>query len=179
MENLGKISEFASNQLGPPIKEQVCDKGIKPGKADWPWLTKQIPTFFKAIRKCGADVPPWNPKPAKLGEQIMAKCVKPSHNFCKVEDIKEVKGCATGKALGWAMMNMDMLNYLDKRHCRKLVECLTKKKTWAVGKRLVEKYAKYKEGQKPEDHLDERVSKSDPAIQIIFGSMLTFRQDFN
>ncbi|KOC15316.1 hypothetical protein AFLA70_222g001911 [Aspergillus flavus AF70] len=146
MDNMGPIGEVASKQLGPVFDKLVCSKGIKPSKADWKWLEPKLQPIINNIKKCPQKpaLPNYKPKIEKLADAIVAKCTKPNHNYCKDEDLKAIKSCAVAEALGWGMMNMDMLKYADKKNCEKLVPCLMNPKTWAPGKTIIAEYAKHK-----------------------------------
>lgn len=146
MDNMGPIGEVASKQLGPVFDKLVCSKGIKPSKADWKWLEPKLQPIINNIKKCPQKpaLPNYKPKVEKLADAIVAKCTKPNHNYCKDEDLKAIKSCAVAEALGWGMMNMDMLKYADKKNCEKLVPCLMNPKTWAPGKTIIAEYAKHK-----------------------------------
>ncbi|KNG90470.1 hypothetical protein ANOM_001213 [Aspergillus nomiae NRRL 13137] len=148
MDNMEAIGQVAKSQLGPIMESEVCSKGIKPSKADWKWLEPKMQSIMNNIKKCSQkpDLPNYKPKVEKLGDAIVAKCTKPSHNYCNKEDLQEIKGCAVSEALGWGMMNMDMLKYTDRKNCEKLVPCLKNPKTWSYEKRLIKEYAKYKSG---------------------------------
>lgn len=146
IDNLEAISKIAGNQLGPPMQALVCSKGIKVGKADWPWFEPHIQGLMNRVKECSEkpDLPNWKPKVQKLGDTIVKRCLKDSHNYCNVNDLKEVKACAIAEAIGWGMGNMDMLKYVDKKNCAKLVPCLKNPRTWAVAKKLVKEFAEHK-----------------------------------
>ncbi|KAE8137323.1 hypothetical protein BDV38DRAFT_283162 [Aspergillus pseudotamarii] len=146
MDNMGAIGQVAQSQLGPVFNAQVCSKGIKPSKADWKWLEPHMQAMINNVRKCSQkpDLPNYKPKFERLADHIVMKCTRPSHNYCKADDLKEVKSCVVGEALGWGMMNMDMLKYVDKRNCEKLVPCLKNPNTWTPAKQLIKEYARYK-----------------------------------
>jgi hypothetical protein len=62
------------------------------------------------------------------------------------EDLKEIKSCAVGEALGWGMMNMDILKYANKENRAKLVPCLKNPATWTPGKKMISDFATDKKG---------------------------------
>ncbi|OGM42479.1 hypothetical protein ABOM_008313 [Aspergillus bombycis] len=146
-DNLDAISDIAKAQLGPVMDELVCSKGLKPGKADWKWLEPHFQDVIKNLRECPQKpvLPNYKPKVQVLGDRIVQRCTKASHNYCNEEDLKAIKSCAVSEAMGWGIMNMDMLKYTDDKNCEKLVQCLKEPETWVFGKELIAQYAKYKE----------------------------------